>query len=232
MIPSRRLIPFFVILLGIVPILAITDPLDAVEEVEFLDGIGEAPEESEGPYVINTSAYWNSGPDLVVSVAADGNVRPEAQDLARDFISGNLPAGNITSRWNELLMSFPDGRTPTLALASEQDANIKVVLTEEEHPEGKMGKTRIYAVKGIRHILSAEVTIYSATHALDQGTLEHVLAHELGHALGLSHSTNPESIMFSLIELQNGSVINHIGSCEERGISLLYVESRIGSTDC
>ncbi|MGI0020949.1 MAG: matrixin family metalloprotease [Nitrososphaera sp.] len=233
MIASWRLIPFIIILLGIVPILAITDPPDAVMEVEFLDGVGEAHEESEGPYIINTSAYWNTGPELAVSVAAEGDVRPEAMEQALNFIAGNLTAGDAASRWNALLTSFPDGHAPTLHLASEQQqANIKVILTEEDHPEGKMGKTRLYAVKGIRHILSVEVYIYSANRALDQGMLEHVLAHEMGHALGLSHSTNPESIMFSLIELQNGSVVNHIGSCEENGMALLYVESRIGPADC
>ena len=58
--------------------------------------------------------------------------------------------------------------------------------------------------------------------------LEHVLAHEMGHALGLSHATNPKSIIFSLRELQNGSIVNHVGLCEKTAMALLYVESRIG----
>jgi hypothetical protein len=233
MVMPRRLIPFFVILLGIVPFLAITDPPDRIDEVEFLDGVEEAHEVSDGPFVINTSAYWNARPDLSMSVVAEGNVRPEALEQAMRFISGNLTDSDASSRWNALLMSLPDGHAPVLHLAAGgQQPDIKVILTEEDHPEGKMGKTRLYAVKGIRHILSAEITVYSANRALDQGMLKQVLAHEMGHALGLSHSTNPESIMFSLIELQNGSVVNHIGLCEENGMALLYVESRIGPADC
>jgi hypothetical protein len=233
MIVSRRLIPFIIIPLGIVPFFSLMDPSDGVEEVEFLDGVVEAHEVRGGPFVINTSAYWNARPNLSVSVAAEGNVRPEAVEQAVNFILGNLTAGDASSRWNALLVSVPDGRAPILHFApGGQQPDIKVILTDEDHPEGKMGKTRLYAVKGIRHILSAEVTVYSANRALDQGMLEHVLAHEMGHALGLSHSTNPESIMFSLIELQNGSVVNHIGSCEENGMALLYIESHIGPVDC
>lgn len=204
-----------------------------VEQVEFLDGIKNHVAAGTAPYVIATTGFWDEGPQLSVSVSADGNVRPEALDTVRNFVAGNQTMGNSTTfaRWNELLASLPNAPTLKLA-ASNEDANIKFILSESAHPDGKMGKTRVSAIKGVRQILSAEVYVYSSNQAMEQGILDQVVAHELGHALGLSHSTDPNSIMFSLLEVENGTVTNHIGSCEQHGISSLYEKSKIGNIEC
>jgi hypothetical protein len=220
-------------LVAMIP-LATTLVSKPVEQVEFLEGIQGHIDSDNGQYVIGTTGYWNAGPEISVSVSAEGEVSPAVLNVTRSFVAGSQIATNSTTftEWNGLLSSLPSSHAPTLKLAQGNDVNIKVILTNSEHSEGKMGKTLVYTVKGSGEIVSAIVYVYSADEALAQGTLEKTVAHELGHALGLAHSTDPDSIMFPMLEVENGSVSNHIGSCEEHGISLLYSESKIGIAGC
>jgi hypothetical protein len=226
--------PFVLLPIVVLVPLAIASVRQPVEQVEFLEGVQEHVDSTNGQYVIGTTGYWSTGPELSVSVSAEGNVSSVALNAARSIIDGTRIATNSTTfaEWNELLSSLSGLHAPTLKLAQEGNANIKVILTNSEHPEGKMGRTLVYTVKGTGEIISASVYVYSADRALAQGTLEKAVEHELGHALGLAHSTDPDSIMFPVLEVENGSISNHIGSCEERGISVLYSESKIGTTDC
>lgn len=204
------------------------------ESIEFLEGVAEHAVAEDGNYTIATNAFWLDKPSLAISVSSKDGASDEAVQSVKGMVSGNTTMSGQYSQWNDLLSAFKQASVPRLALAGGDgaDANIKVVLTDAAQQDNKPGKTRLLADKATGEIVQAEVYVYSADRLLKQGVLEYVVAHELGHALGLSHSTDPQSMMYPLIELQDGHVVNRLGSCETEGISALYLESRIGSESC
>jgi hypothetical protein len=204
------------------------------ESVEFLEGVTEHAVTENGHYTIATNAFWLDKPSLSISVSSEDGASDEAVQSVKGMISGNTTVSGKYSQWNDLLSAFKQVSVPRFALAAgdSANANIKVVLTDATQQDNKPGKTRLLADKATGEIVQAEVYVYSADKLFEQGVLEYVVAHELGHALGLSHSTDPQSMMYPLIELQDGHVVNHLGSCETEGISALYLKSRIGSEAC
>jgi hypothetical protein len=102
-----------------------------------------------------------------------------------DGIPGWVIHGGIT-KWTSNCSSFGSG-APNLVGPGETCSGVSIPVTvsysSEKHPENFDATTRINAIDGF--IVSAEITCY-VNYCSD-----HLLAHEMGHALGLGDTSDP-----------------------------------------
>jgi hypothetical protein len=110
-------------------------------------------------------------------------------------------------------------------------SDIRVFLTADAHSAGRNGQATV-TLDSEGYILSVEIIIFRADVLYSEKYLAHVLKHEMGHALGLSHANYMESVMFPSIVDVNGSVLGAITDCEEKALGSLYMQSSKEVVSC
>ncbi|MCE9652263.1 MAG: matrixin family metalloprotease [Nitrosarchaeum sp.] len=97
------------------------------------------------------------------------------------------------------------------------EGDITIRLTTQTSGDGYSGYTKTIADESQNQILKSEITIYGVDK-LSKAGFETILRHELGHALGLAHSTATEDLMHPTIETD----YPYISSCDIDAMVLLY----------
>lgn len=111
--------------------------------------------------------------------------------------------------------------------SAKGEGDITIKLTSQRNGDGYSGYTKSIADDAQNQILKSEITIFEVDK-LSKAQFETILRHELGHALGLAHSTAPEDLMHPKIETD----YPYISSCDIDAIVLLYDGGKKSEVTC
>ncbi|MGQ0375934.1 MAG: matrixin family metalloprotease [Nitrososphaerota archaeon] len=113
-------------------------------------------------------------------------------------------------------------------ISSEKgEGDITITFSPLQNGDGKLGSTKILVDNFRNEILKAHITVYQIDEISDQ-TLEAVIRHEIGHALGLPHAMASNDLMNSSFSIERA----YISECDMNGIVTLYNEENLHPFVC
>ena len=111
---------------------------------------------------------------------------------------------------NEIPMGFK-------FMDNDKNSDIIITFTDTKHSEGYSGYAKSLLDENAKEILRTYITIYDAKQLMPF-QVETIVKHEMGHALGLGHSTDPDDLMYDEIV----TPLPDISECNIGAISSMY----------
>ena len=191
-----------------------------------------------------SSWFLVKGDTLRINIV-NGDEYPEKNSIVRKVVYSNQIVSNDVSLIGKSTKTYYLGWQNALETAATQDTtrhipqkfqiissekgegDITITFSPLQNGDGKLGSTKIL-VDGFRNeILKAHITVYQVNEISDQ-TLEAVIRHELGHALGLPHAMSSRDLMNSSFSVESA----YISECDINGIVTLYSEKNLHPFVC
>jgi len=107
---------------------------------------------------------------------------------------------NSISHWEEKEFDTSDGKKAVARFYVtdlKNEANVWVTWVVRDLGEGVLGHANLG--KGVVEVAIGSYGCDGSFQLFDVDTVEYIMTHELGHSLGLNHSSNPENILYPSI---------------------------------
>ena len=151
-------------------------------------------------------------------VFSKGTLAPDEKTLYKGWY------GAISSTKNAKFPMSIDLRT---VRSYDGTGHILIELTHLKNPDGYVAFTKSVSDKEIHTLLQSKITVYNVEN-LSIDDFKRVLRHELGHAFGLSHSDDPDDLMYEIVK----TPYPYISQCDVDTLAGLYNGSETSWVSC
>ena len=158
---------------------------------------------SEWSYLLT----WKESQSIPVVITSNFHIEDRKIQTIKGVIESEKQDNQEFFGWNQaLLFIYEKTRTniPLLKLTENvRDAKIIIKLSKFDSPKNTDGSTQYHVID--KKISQATIIIYNSDK-LKLEQIEIVVRHELGHALGLGHTTNRFDLMYPVISSEHGLI--------------------------